>query len=79
MARGLGPVAPYFVDASSEATPPTGWPRAGLTVVHFSNNHRVYAITWFALAAMSACAIGYLVIDERRLRRLAGVTPLAHA
>jgi surfeit locus 1 family protein len=43
--------------------------RAGLTVIRFSNNHRVYAITWFALAAMSACAIGYLVIDERRLRR----------
>jgi surfeit locus 1 family protein len=68
-AQGLGPVAPYFVDASAEASPPTGWPRAGLTVIRFSNNHRVYAITWFALAAMSACAIGYLVIDERRLRR----------
>ena len=79
-AQGLvGPVAPYFVDASADATPAAGWPRAGLTVIRFSNNHRVYAITWFALAAMSACAIGYLVIDERRLRRLAGEPGLAHA
>jgi surfeit locus 1 family protein len=78
-ARHLGPVAPYFVDVGAEATPPSGWPRAGLTVVRFSNNHRVYAITWFALAALSACAIGYLVIDERRLRRLAGDPSLAHA
>ncbi len=79
-AHELGPVvAPYFVDASAEATPAAGWPRAGLTAIRFSNNHCVYAITWFTLAAMSACAIGYLVMDERRLRRLAGEPRLAHA
>jgi cytochrome oxidase assembly protein ShyY1 len=57
------------------------WPRAGLTVLHFSNNHRVYAATWFALAAMAAAAIGYLVVDERRLRRLAqaGEIPAIHS
>jgi surfeit locus 1 family protein len=73
-ARGLGaaPVAPYFVDATApDAQAATGYPRPGLTVLHFSNNHAVYAATWFALAAMVAGAIGYLVIDERRLRRLA--------
>ncbi|MFZ5550011.1 MAG: SURF1 family protein [Pseudomonadota bacterium] len=69
----LGPqVAPYFVDQAAPHQPTHAWPRAGLTVVHFSNNHRVYAATWFALAAMAACALGYLVLDERRLRRLAG-------
>jgi surfeit locus 1 family protein len=65
------PVAPYFVDAVAQPGAAPAWPRAGLTVLHFSNNHRVYAATWFALAAMAAAAIGYLVVDERRLRRLA--------
>lgn len=69
-AQGLqGPVAPYFVDAQGAAS---GWPRAGLTVVRFRNDHLVYALTWFALAAMMAAAIGYLVLDARRGRRMAG-------
>jgi surfeit locus 1 family protein len=77
-ARGLGgAVAPYFIDAAAGSA--TEWPRPGLTVLYFSNNHLVYAVTWFALAAMVACAIGYLVIDERRLRRLAGAPHLAFA
>ena len=71
------PVAPYFVDVSPTPAPPGPWPRSGMTVLHFSNNHLVYAITWFALAAMMAGAIGYLVVDERRLRRLAGDHDLA--
>lgn len=74
-----GPVAPYFVDAVAEAGAAPAWPRPGLTVLRFSNNHRVYALTWFTLAAMVACAIGYLVLDERRLRRLAGAPRLVHA
>jgi surfeit locus 1 family protein len=69
-AQGLqGPVAPYFVDAQGAAS---GWPRAGLTVVRFRNDHLVYALTWFALAAMMAAAIVYLVLDARRGRRMAG-------
>jgi surfeit locus 1 family protein len=65
-----GPVAPYFVDL--QATPATGpgtWPRPGLTVLRFSNNHLMYAITWFCLAAMVAGAFAYVAMDERRLRR----------
>jgi surfeit locus 1 family protein len=79
-ARGLStngtPLAPYFVDeaadpaAAADAAQRSRWPRPGLTVIRFSNNHRVYAVTWFALALMVACAIGYLVLDDRRLRRL---------
>lgn len=69
-ARGLGPVAPYFVDA--DATPnPGGWPLGGLTVIAFPNSHLVYALTWFGLALMTAGAGVYLVLDERRFRRLA--------
>jgi len=73
-----GPVAPYFIDL--QATPETAaaWPRPGLTVVHFSNDHAVYALTWFALAAIMGGAIGYLLVDNRRLRRLAGAIAFAH-
>lgn len=54
-ARGLaGPVAPYFIDAADEGA--GGWPRGGLTVLRFTNNHLVYALTWFALMGMAGFA-----------------------
>jgi surfeit locus 1 family protein len=54
-ARGLGAVAPFFVDA--DATPHAdGYPVGGLTVVKFNNNHLVYALTWFGLAGLSGFA-----------------------
>ncbi len=52
-ARRLGAVAPFFIDA--DATPnPGGLPIGGLTVIAFRNSHLVYALTWFALAGLSA-------------------------
>lgn len=59
-AAGLMPaqVAPYFIDA--DKTPNLGgFPRGGLTVVQFPNNHLVYAITWFsgALGVLIAAAL----------------------
>lgn len=73
-----GPVAPYFIDAQAPAgAAPTTWPRPGLTVVQFRNDHLVYAATWFCLAAALATALGYLVWDERRLRRATGAAALA--
>lgn len=62
-AHGLGPVAPYFIDA--DATPnPGGYPVGGLTVVRFADNHLVYALTWFGLAAM-ALGGAWLVLRQR--------------
>jgi len=61
MARNLPRVAPFFIDADArlagtaaprDAAPPVG----GLTVIAFQNNHVVYALTWFALAAMVGAA-----------------------
>lgn len=56
-ARHVAPAAPYFIDAQPG---PTGaadaWPRAGLTVIRFPNNHLVYILTWYALAIMAAAA-----------------------
>lgn len=67
-ARGLGGVAPFFVDAAPDVAMET-WPRAGLTVTRFSNNHLGYALTWFALALLVAWGGWRLARDERKLRR----------
>jgi surfeit locus 1 family protein len=67
-ARGLGEVAPVFIDA--DATPnPGGWPRGGLTMVAFANNHLVYALTWFVLALMLAGAAFFVGREEWRSRK----------
>jgi surfeit locus 1 family protein len=73
-ARGLTQVAPFFIDADA-GTPGTaqgqsGYPVGGLTVLHFHNNHLVYAITWYALALMVAGGAGWVMREESRLRRL---------
>ena len=63
-ARSLGEVAPYFIDA--DATPnPGGYPVGGLTVVTFRNMHLAYALTWFALAALSLFGLQFLLRDRR--------------
>ena len=68
-ARGLSPVAPYFVDAAAApagsataAMPPVG----GLTVIAFHNSHLVYALTWYALALMVAGAAIGLTLQNAR-------------
>ena len=63
---GDGRLAPYFIDAAAGApasAPAEGAdsaagaaPIGGMTVVRFHNNHLVYSLTWYALAAMSAWA-----------------------
>jgi surfeit locus 1 family protein len=51
-ARRLSETPPFFLDA--DATPNQGgYPLGGLTVIAFADNHLVYALTWFALAALS--------------------------
>jgi surfeit locus 1 family protein len=65
--QGLaGPVAPYFVDAQAQPGAAPSWPRAGLTMLQFPNNHLAYALTWFALAALTMVAAGYVIRDARR-------------
>jgi len=74
-------VAPFFIDAGIpdknankivDITPVSSdnWPRAGLTVVHFNNNHAIYAITWFSLALMVMAAACYIALWEYRKRTL---------
>lgn len=51
--RRLTGVMPFFLDADATANA-GGWPVGGLTVVAFRNDHLIYALTWFALATLSA-------------------------
>lgn len=64
-ARGLGPVAPYLVEA--DAVPgQKSWPRGGQLRIDLPNNHLQYAFTWFGIAA---CLVGvFSVFAWRRLR-----------
>lgn len=68
-ARGLGTVAPFFVDADADPAHPEAWPRGGLTVTSFPNNHLSYLITWYVLALMVLAAAVYVGRHEYRLRR----------
>ena len=72
-AQGLQRVAPYFVDAAAGQEPANAAdgqrPVGGLTVIAFPDSHLVYALTWFALAAMSAAMLWWLRRGGARRRR----------
>jgi surfeit locus 1 family protein len=68
MANALNvPLAPYFVDAKT-AESGANAPVSGLTVVTFHNSHMVYALTWYALAAMVLAAAAMLYREAKRRR-----------
>lgn len=77
--RGLTHAAPYFVDAFEVRDVTLMHPKRprspvhantepvpGLTVLKFHNNHLVYALTWFGLAAMVAGITAYLFLTRGR-------------
>lgn len=61
-ARGLDDPAPFFIDQDRISD---DYPVGGLTVLSFSNNHLIYALTWFALALMLVGAFAYTVWDRK--------------
>lgn len=66
-AKGLDRVAPFFVDQGVPGQPVAAtWPRAGLTVIQFTNTHAVYALTWYGLALMVLGAAWLVVRHEKR-------------
>ncbi len=71
-ARGLGEVAPYFIDAERNTAGPE-WPAGGMTVVHFRNQHLQYALTWFALALLALYGGWRVFSSGRRLRHHGGL------
>ena len=48
-AKGIGPVAPFFVEQEAPI-PPGGLPQPGKIVVNLPDNHLQYAVTWYGLA-----------------------------
>jgi surfeit locus 1 family protein len=77
-ARGLANTAPFFVDADRDADAAQGdnaeqWPRGGLTVTRFSNNHLGYALTWFALALLVVWATHVVRRTESSKRLLKNI------
>ncbi len=68
-AKGLGPVAPFIIDADATPTP-GGWPRGGQTRLSVPNDHLQYALTWFGLA-LTLIAV-FLAFARRRLKLGAG-------
>ncbi|MGC4251338.1 MAG: SURF1 family protein [Sphingobium sp.] len=72
-ARNLRHAAPYFIDAAATSGN-GGYPVGGLTVVRFSDNHLVYALTWFALAALSL--VGVWRLAARSAHSDTGFMPL---
>ncbi len=51
IAKGLGPVAPFYVEQESP-TPPGGLPHPGKLMVTLPDNHLQYALTWYGLAGV---------------------------
>lgn len=62
-ANGLENLAPFFVDADAGGA---GYPIGGLTVISFSNNHLIYALTWFGLTLLSLFALVWVLRDRWR-------------
>jgi surfeit locus 1 family protein len=66
--KGVGPVAPFFVEQESPPAP-GGLPQAGALKPFFPNNHLGYAVTWYGLAAVLAVSFGVWFAGRVRARR----------
>jgi surfeit locus 1 family protein len=66
VAKGIGPVAPFYIEQESPP-PPGGLPVAGVLTPSFPNNHLGYALTWYGLALVLAVSFAFWVAG--RLRR----------
>jgi surfeit locus 1 family protein len=59
-------VLEVFVDADKTATPPSGMPIGGVTIIDLPNSHLQYAVTWYVLAAT---LLGIWLVMAWRQRR----------
>jgi surfeit locus 1 family protein len=66
MARGLPHSAAYFIDADYDPLAPKSDPVGGLTVIRFPNNHLSYALTWYAMALLTAGALYWTARASRQ-------------
>lgn len=66
-AKGLGPVAPFYVEQESPPAP-GGLPQAGALQPTFPNNHLGYALTWYGLALVFAGSFSVWFVGRWRGR-----------
>lgn len=66
-AKGLGPVAPFYVEQESPA-PPGSLPQPGKLVVQLRNEHLQYAVTWYSLALVLVVVFVVWARSSRRAR-----------
>jgi surfeit locus 1 family protein len=66
-AKGLGPVAPFYVEQESPPAP-GGLPRTGALQPSFPNNHLGYALTWYGLALVLAGSFAVWSVGRWRRR-----------
>jgi len=66
-AKGLGLVAPFYVEQESPPAP-GGLPRAGALQPTFPNNHLGYALTWYGLALVLAASFSVWFVGRQRGR-----------
>lgn len=64
-AKGLGPIAPFYV-AQEAPIPPGGLPKPGPLTVNLRNPHLQYALTWYGLAVVLIVVFMSWVISRHR-------------
>jgi len=73
-AKGVGPVAPFFIDQEAPV-PDGGLPRPGKLTPKLPNNHLQYALTWYGLALVLAVLFLIWVLSPTYRARPEGGTP----
>jgi surfeit locus 1 family protein len=66
-AKGLGPVAPFYIEQESPPAP-GGFPQVGKLKPSFPNSHLGYALTWYGLALVLAGSFGVWTVGRMRGR-----------
>lgn len=69
-AKGLGAVAPFYVEEESPV-PPGGLPKPGKLVVTLPDNHLQYALTWYGLALVLLISFVTWAYGQTREQRAA--------
>jgi surfeit locus 1 family protein len=67
-AKGLGNVAPFYVEQETPV-PPGGLPHPGKLVVSLPDNHLQYALTWYGLAIVLVVVFATWAFSSGRSRR----------
>ena len=64
-AKGLGAVAPFYVEQEAPA-PPGGLPHPAVSEVHLRDEHLQYALTWYGLALVLVVVFVAFARSSRR-------------